>query len=211
MGVGIGRVIGRVPRMGYEYDVFISYRRSLPNGKPSAEREWVESMFHPELERRLTAASPWQRVAIDLQIETGAQWPDALKHQLLHSRFLVPVWSAGYFQSTWCMTEWQTMRARERVLGLSPQDAGLVLPVVFADGDFFPPDAKHTQHRKFHRHSKLKTSKSKRYEEFLADLDDLCGDIAKRIASGCPSFCAGWPIEEGKPVVPPVVPLGSLR
>jgi len=48
------------------------------------------------------------------------------------------------------MFEWQSMLARERMLGLRTEEKpwGLVYPVIFSDGEHFHPDACVTQARK---------------------------------------------------------------
>lgn len=198
--------------MGYEFEVFLSYRRSLANGRPSAEREWVQDIFFPELERRFAVCHPQARIFLDTELETGVQWPEALKQGLLRSRFLLPVWSAGYFTSAWCMTEWDSMRAREEQLGLGRDgDAGLVFPVVFGDGRYFPEAAQNTQWRPFHEFSRVTRRKTKVYEKLRAELDDLCDSIARRIDDQCPPFADDFPIREGTPLDPSDIPPGSMR
>lgn len=130
----------------YLYDIFISYRHK------GQAMEWVRNHFHPLLEQRLPDSLPVQHelsVFIDLDIETGAAWPAKLRQALKNARCLVAVWSPEYFRSDWCLAEWQTMREREKLLGWRSEQnpQGLIYPVVFADGEHFPPEARAVQWR----------------------------------------------------------------
>jgi hypothetical protein len=53
---------------------------------------------------------------------------------------MIPVWSPGYFTSAWCVAELRTMLKREHILLLSTEEnpGGLVFPIKFSDGKFFP-------------------------------------------------------------------------
>jgi hypothetical protein len=127
-----------MPNDGYEYDVFISYRRADPVGG------WVQNHFFPLLEMWLCESFPPgqdPKVYIDKKIETGAEWDEALRYALLRSRCLVSVWSPQYFGRKWCLAEWRSMRERERVLReRNNPKLKLVYPVKFNDGDSFPPE-----------------------------------------------------------------------
>lgn len=128
----------------YVYDVFVSYRHR------GQAMEWVKNHFYPLLEQRLPDCLPIDHepsIFIDLEIETGAAWPAKLCQALKSSRCLVAVWSPEYFRSDWCLAEWQTMRERERRLGWRTEQKpqGLIYPVVFADGEHFPQEARDVQ------------------------------------------------------------------
>ncbi len=132
----------------YVYDIFLSYRRKPPVG------DWVRNHFYPLIEKWLPLCMPYEpKIFIDLkQIETGAAWPLTLKNALKTSRCLMPVWSEDYFRSTWCMAEWKTFVARERLLEVQEdQDERLIYPVRFFGGDYFPEEAKRTQQRDLSR------------------------------------------------------------
>lgn len=128
--------------MAYEYDIFISYRRSPTVG------EWVKNHFLPRLSARIDdVASEPIRIFCDRQIASGANWPDQLKLNLKRSKLLLCVWSADYFRSPWCMAEWESFKRREEMFGLFSEDQpnGLVCPVRFADGRHYHPAASVTQ------------------------------------------------------------------
>ena len=123
---------------GYEYDLFLSYRRA--GDVPM----WVANHFHPLLTKALEDLMPsTPRIFLDKQQEIGVKWPNNLAHSLRRSSHMVAVWSVPYFHSAWCMAEWKSMLKRERLLGMGTEDnpRGLVYPVVFAGSKYFPKAA----------------------------------------------------------------------
>lgn len=129
----------------YIYDVFVSYRHKPP------VLDWIRNHFFPLLEQWLPNAMPVEhetRIFIDWdEIEIGAAWPAKLRQALKQSRCVLAVWAPEYFRSEWCLAEWQTIRERERLLGLGTeqQPEGLIYPVVFFDGEHFPQEARNAQ------------------------------------------------------------------
>lgn len=129
----------------YVYDVFVSYRRRQP------VLDWVKNHFYPLLEQRLPDELPVDhktRIFVDWdEIEIGSAWPAKLSQALKRSRCILPVWSPEYFRSDWCLAEWKTMMERERLLGLRTEQrpGGLIFPVIFADGEHFPQEARVVQ------------------------------------------------------------------
>jgi len=127
---------------GYTHDIFLSYSRKPPTG------EWVKNHFHAELKdcllNELGVEVP---IFIDFEQETGNHWPTRITQALHKSKLLVAVWSPPYFHSEWCMAEWETMRARERMTGYRcPENPkGLVYAVSSWDGKNFPLEAQETQ------------------------------------------------------------------
>ena len=96
---------------GYKYHIFISYRRAGEAG------EWVHNHFFPVLKGRLESMLPEEpKIFIDENIEKGSKWPEKLAQALHQSRCMIAVWSPGYFRSTWCVAEWETLLARERTI-----------------------------------------------------------------------------------------------
>jgi hypothetical protein len=113
---------------GYEFDVFISYRRS------GTVPDWVHNHLHPLL--RDCLADELSRdpvIFLDSTMETGVYWPVGLEWALRRSRLLLPVCSPQYFTSPWCVAEWGTMRAREAVTGMATEQwpRGLIYPLAF--------------------------------------------------------------------------------
>jgi hypothetical protein len=98
--------------MAYEWDVFLSYRRS--NDWP----RFVQRQFLPKLKHWLdTVLGDAAKIFVDVnEIETGDDWPYALAHGLAHSKIMVCLWSAEYFRSKWCALELTHMLARRKSL-----------------------------------------------------------------------------------------------
>jgi hypothetical protein len=121
--------------MSYEYDVFVSYRRQEPI------KTWVSQYFVPELKKWLAAELGYERVFLDEEnIGSGESFGPSLEYALRRSTLMVPVWAPGYFYSSWCIAELQTMIARERANGYRTQGDPRVLiaPIRFSDGNRFP-------------------------------------------------------------------------
>ncbi len=130
----------------YEFDVFLSYSRKPP------VLDWVRNHFEPELKQWLASHAAYEpKVFVDWEMETGVRWPEKLRTALAKSRCMIAVWDPQYFRSDWCRAEWHVMRQREQLLGLGSGAAkGLIYPIVFSDGEHFPPEAQWTQHNRFH-------------------------------------------------------------
>jgi hypothetical protein len=179
----------------YIYDVFISYRRQPP------VLDWVRNHFHPLVEQWLPNSLPpdWQvRVFIDEKsIETGSAWPEHLKQALRGSRCLLPIWSPDYFRSAWCVAEWQSMREREKILGYrtNQNPTGLIYPVRFADGDFYPTEAKLTQQKDFRSwntpHPIFRETRG--FVDFDQAVQVVCGEIAAMLQKA-PPWSDQWPV-----------------
>jgi hypothetical protein len=122
----------------YEQDVFISYRRD------TNAAEWLRLYLHPRLKQWLKEELGREPVIyVDWEMETGTIWPEKLRRALLRSRCLLPIFSPPYFTSNWCLAELHSFLARHQQLGMGMVDApdGLIFPVIFSDGDSFPPEA----------------------------------------------------------------------
>lgn len=124
---------------GYEFDVFISYRRK---GNPY---QWVHNHFLPRLRECLDDHLDKEpAIFVDEEMEAGTRWPERLVRALGRTKLLLPVYSPQYFRSDWCVAEWHTMAARERILGLGSVERpqGLIYPVLFSDSENFPDYAR---------------------------------------------------------------------
>jgi TIR domain len=180
----------------YVNDVFLSYTSKDPVGS------WVRNHFAPLLESWLyTYSGRDPKLFLDRNMEVGVQWPEALRDNLLRSRCLVAVWSPPYFlQSRWCMAEWRSMREREDVLGLGRGiDRGLIYPVIFADGELFPEDARQTQARDLSRYNKphLQYRDTPEFLEFDTEVQTIAQDLV-RLLNSVPPWQPGWPIVESE-------------
>ncbi len=190
---------------GYSFDVFLSYRRS---GRGSVA-EWVRNHFHPLLVSCLADELPEEpRVFIDLEAETGCNWPSLLEETLLRSRLLVAVWSPPYFRSSWCLAEWTSMEARDRAVRseLPGRIPGLVYPVVYADSAHFPPAARDRQARDMKAWSfpAAQYRESHDYHGLHREMRKLASEIAG-ILPRTPAWTPGWPVWRPQPpTVPPV-------
>jgi hypothetical protein len=194
----------------YTYDVFLSYRRA------GTVPEWVHNHFRPMLVKHLTDEFDHRKpeVFIDVEgIQTGDRWPERLRHAHARSRVLVAVWTPSYFGSRWCQAEWQTMVARERLLGLagSGKPQGLIYPVVLKDGDRFPQEAQLTQSRdmKDWNVSTPAFKKSPRYPDFENQVAQVAGEIFAMLTAS-PPWQSDWPVVDAPlgvlPDDPPDVP-----
>jgi hypothetical protein len=188
--------------MDYEYEIFLSYRRSDTVGP------WVKTHLEPRLSARLNEIAPGQiRISCDFQMESGARWPDELKRRLRLSGLLLTVWSADYFRSAWCMAEWRSFKEREQMLGLfgAQQTKGLVYPIRYADGDYFHPEAKITQWNKDFSRYNYPDEVFRQSAKYI-DFDDLVKEMAQELVAQLqtlPQWRADFPIVEPAPLPPP--------
>jgi hypothetical protein len=189
--------------MTYKWDVFISYRGT------SNVTGWVRNHLHPVLRNCLEdelVRTP--SVFVDNRMDVGTYWPDELAQALSRSRYLLAVWSPQYFTSHWCVAEWQSMLARERVLGIpnSSETVGLVYPVVYSDGASFPSEAGAVQCRfdfSQYGYPYEQFGKSEAYLDFHAKVQTMAVDLAKRIESA-PTWQPDWPMLRPDPYPEPL-------
>jgi TIR domain len=116
--------------MAYQWDVFLSYRRS--NDWP----RFVEKLFLPMFKHWLDeAVGESSKIFFDAHdIETGEQWPSKLADALAHSKTMVSLWSREYFKSKWCASELEQMLARRNSVAAGPYGRPpIVLAVVIHD------------------------------------------------------------------------------
>jgi hypothetical protein len=188
--------------LGYEYDVFLSYTTSSSNGA------WVREHFRDLFFDRLDNVMPRQPTmfAFDGQ-ETATAWPEQLARALRRSRVLVAVVSPPYFRSHWCVAEWASMKAREDMLRLGTESNPrlLIHPVVYADGQHFPPSARRNYSRDFsawnYPNSSFKESPA--YFAFFRAVEELALQIAGRL-DDVPLWRDDFPIH--LPELPPQAP-----
>ena len=186
-------------REGYKYHIFISYSRSgdVP--------EWIRNHFLPVLANQLDGLlNEEPEIFVDYSIDIGTKWPDILCEALQRSRCLLSVWTPRYFRSGWCLAEWQTMRAREAKIIANRGDGvpicPLVYPIIFADGEHFPKEARDVQavldfNGLTYPYPSFK--KSERYLDFHDRVRSVASDLANRL-SAAPPWDPNW-----TPVTPP--------
>jgi len=191
--------------MPYDYELFVSYRRSPTTG------QWVKNHLIPRLSDRLQEVSPTTvRICCDFQIESGSRWPDRLKQGLQNSQILLAVWSADYFRSSWCMAEWRSFREREHALGLfsALQPQGLVYPIRYADGSHFHPEAGIAQCNKDFTRLNYPDEifrSSPKYLEFDLLIQEMAEEIVDRLQV-VPPWQPGFPIIEPEPLPAATMP-----
>lgn len=186
-------------RDDYRYDVFISYSRMDPTLK------WVRDIFEPLLKSRLQAVADSPKIFIDSQIQTGALWNDTLVDALRSSRFLVPVFSPGYFRSPWCEAECRAFLARPH----TPKKHQLIRPVKFSDGKSFSDYANAIQHSDFSKWNYTSNGfiNSLDYYDLERAVDTFARDIADALeAEHYPPYNQDYRIEipNDDPVPDPV-------
>ena len=192
--MSVGDIEDTLGDNGYEFDIFLSYRRS---GRGNA-CQWVHNHFYPLLLDCLTDQVGWEpRIFIDLAAETGSDWPSLLEDALLRSKMLVAVWSPPYFRSAWCLAEWESMQARERALNLGQPSRpnGLIYPIIFSDSDNFPPAALRRQARDLKPWSNpfLAYRESHGYDALYREMQDIAIEIGQMLTRA-PIWRPGWPI-----------------
>lgn len=181
--------------MTYEFDIFVSYRRTDTIGL------WVKNHLVPRLELRLNEVAPNPiRVFCDYKMADGVNFPAELKQRIKSSSLLLSIWSADYFRSKWCMAEWESFRERQKQLNLFTDDhtQGLVYPIRYSDGNYFHPEAQLVQCRK--DFSKLNYPdevfrSSPKYLEFDDLVRQMADDLVVRL-DGIPAWRADFPIAE---------------
>ena len=188
--------------MDYEFDIFISYRRSPTIGP------WVCNHLHERLKARLNEIAPRDvRIAFDEDMDNGVALTEELRRRVRASTILLAVWSADYFRSRWCMTEWGSFRAREQLLGLASagDPSSLIYPVRYADGDYFHPDARAALCKRDFSgltYPDEAFKQTPKYLEFDDMVRQMAADLAQRLANP-PAWRDDFPIEEPEPMPPP--------
>lgn len=174
----------------YEYDIFISYRRS--------DVDWVR-WTQENLVRALTSLLRVRlgaiKVFVDATIEDGASWPNYLAMSLSRSRIMVAVLSRDYFQSDWCRLELALMHHREKAgnLRTAANPWGLIIPVVIDDGNCFPPEVQAMQGELLHAFANPFMRPDSPKQEAMADVlrSKLCASIERALAA-VPAFDPAW-------------------
>jgi len=185
--------------VGYEYDIFISYKQGAIN-------QWLQKIFLDRfifyLENEL-GREPL--IFFDQDIQSGDTWPLKLQQALARSRCLVAFSQVSYFSSQWCMYEFGAMLERERKEKyrtlLNPK--GLIQIVKVGDGVHFPPYAKQIQELDCRRHFYVSSAFEK--TEGCLELEKLISewvpDVAQMIREA-PIWKADW-INLPKTKIPP--------
>lgn len=184
---------------GYEFDLFISYRRSgtVPG--------WVRNHLYPMLRDCLTdELSREPRIFLDSTMEIGVHWPAGLEWALQRSRLLLPVWSPHYFTSPWCLAEWHTIRAREYAAGMATERCphGLIYPLAFTAWQNLPTEARNRQYRNLEQWN-IPYPQYRNTEEYIGlhrEIRRIAADLASEVDQ-VPSWRPNWPVVHPKTVL----------
>ena len=188
--------------MAYEFDIFVSYRRTSTMGP------WVRKRLVPLLKDRINeVARDDVRIFCDEDMPDGANLPEQLKRNIRNSALLLTVWSADYFRSSWCLAEWQSFREREALLGLfaAENPLSLVYPIRYADGDNYHPDAKTALCKKdfsSFNYSGDAFVGSLEYLQFESLVKQMAIDFSERLDT-LPQWRDAFPVVEPQPMVRP--------
>ena len=192
------------PPADYAYDVFFSYKRH------SLTLDWTRNVYRrldfwlsEELNR------PARLFVDETSIDTGDRWPESLRQALKLSRCMACVWSPSYFQSNWCVSEWQSFRERERRLNL--QSHGLIAPLKFHDGEHFPLEAREVEWIDVEPYNSTLPAfwTTVRAIELEDKLKEYAHSLA-RIVNRSPIFTADWPVVDEQPLPPGKIELARL-
>jgi hypothetical protein len=179
--------------VGYEFDIFLSYKRH-----PEA-RQWLVEHFQPLLEFHVELELG-RRPGVfrdDQDIEAGDTWPAHLGRALGNSRVLVALWTRTYFHSEWCSRELSTMLAREQDerLRTPERPGGVIVPVVLHDCNQLPAEVAVLQHVVMPECFNVRMRRDSQLAETLAAhiSTRLAPCVAAAIAAA-PDWRAEWPL-----------------
>ena len=183
--------------LAYEYDIFVSYKRS------EETLGWLKENFLPLLIHRTELELGYVPNVYTHEIThtiAGGTWPLELGHALGSSRILIALWTRTYFNSVWCTEEMSHMLAREKATGSrTPENTlGLTIPMVIHDGDEFPEDLGHIQRLQFQR---VYNTRMRKDGALAEELSDLLATSAPGIAAAirrAPEWRPSWPKDEAK-------------
>ena len=173
--------------MDYTYDVFISYKRQ-PLSDP-----WALGLVQ-QLEHWLSHELHYKaNIFMDQEdINSGAKWRRKISDSLKKSRCLVGIWSPLYFESKWCVAEWESFIQRcERF------DAELIVPARYFDGEHYPKLARDVQGPDFSDYTSNSPQfwRSEKFLEFEPKLKKFASDVAKAVGSA-PPYSDDFPLVE---------------
>jgi TIR domain len=186
----------------YAYDVFISYKR-----EPKDEElltPWIKEIVKRiRLWLGMSLGGADARMFFDTEVmKPGAPWPFVLQQAVRTSRCLLPIWSPAYFRSPWCVAEWHSFVARERLIG---PDASLVVPITVHDGQWFPTEARRVECLDISQYAATTAAfwETRRADELDVLLRAFADDLA-RVVESAPPYQPDWPVLIEPPSTPPL-------
>lgn len=189
----------------YVYDVFFSYKR---NPMSASWNRWVYDQLRFWLTEEL-GGRPANIFMDERDIEAGEIWPKTIQEAIRHSRCLVCVWQPSYFQSSWCVSEWRSFRAREG--GDAASRTSLIAPLVYHDGEHFPKEAQDTQSCDVSTYAS--TLRAFLEGPKMAEFEDVLKSFSKRVAAmvtNAPPFDPNYPIVPARGFEEPKIGLERL-
>jgi len=182
--------------MGYEWDIFISYRRK------EIPKKWMENVFLPLFEDYLEEELGGRKVKIFRDtdgIESSANWKSSIKRALATSKCIVPILIPSYFRSEWCTKEISVIYKRQIHLGYNTvqNPNGLIIPLKIHDGIHFPKEIKEIQILDCNDFYRVGPSVegTQLYIKLQDTLLKWVSDVAKSI-NGAPEWNPKWLTEE---------------
>ncbi|GGU40001.1 TIR domain-containing protein [Lentzea flava] len=179
---------------GYLFDFFISYSRQ------GSVQKWLLNHFYNKLVECLAdECAPAPRVYMDRHMPRAVDWSHNLRTSLRHSKIMIQVMTPHYFRSGWCMSELQSMRAREEMLGFAsakiPQ--GLIYPIVYSDCEDLRDEERMRKWHDFkeYAHPDPVYQQTVEYIHFHKEVKQLARDLVE-LASWVPDWQEDWPIVE---------------
>lgn len=115
--------------MAYQYDIFISYRRSEP------PKSWLYNYFLVELEKQLRLHIPEPNIFIDKEeIKIGDAFNRKIINAIQSSKFFVPILSANYWlPDHYALHEYAYMLYIYEKLSPHFQHYTPILPILFVE------------------------------------------------------------------------------
>jgi hypothetical protein len=117
----------------------------------------------------------------------------------------VPIYSAQYFQSHWCLAEWHSMADREELFGLSTLDRpqGLMYPILFADSENFPDFARTRSWRDLKEWNvpDLVYQQTAEWPSFHRQVESIAIELAGLLPR-VPDWQPDWPVRQPEPPLP---------
>ncbi|NEJ03094.1 toll/interleukin-1 receptor domain-containing protein [Rhizobium ruizarguesonis] len=210
--------------MPYEYDVFISYKRSR------FQTSWIVDYFLPRLEEHLSnytaaqCAQPNVRLFFDQTevnsaartglpsasgIEPGTLWREALIEGIGKSRCMVALYSPNYFHSKWCLSELKAFEDRAAQTGRN-----IIIPVSIHSMDRLPARA---HSRNMFRMDDFVIDgpsfyESRSFPDFIRNIKLIAEKVAEAVCNA-PAFVP-WPtpplLDENDPTPTPTPPVARF-
>ena len=170
--------------MGYEYDVFISYRRIYD------WQAWVFTLFRPLLAKWLDLPRGDRALFLDASEEQpGTRWPPRIAAGMARSKVLLSLWTPNYYDSShWCRTELDFVLERERSCG----GYELVVPAVLNNIGSLREELQQRSPVDLSKYGNIRSTESRLFEE-LGDVvrDQLAPAIRERLRD-VPPFDPAW-------------------